>query len=94
MWQLVYTVSDKGYTASELITQAQLLYIPGVYGNIRSYKELFPALGALASGEVQKTSVPTSVLQFGGVDAYPALQNFNYAVSLHHPCLLMPARGH
>lgn len=78
MYQLVFTVSDQAYTASEVITQALLLYIPGVYGNIRSYKELF---GATNFTPDKKTTVPTSVLQFGGIGAYPELTNFNYAVS-------------
>lgn len=81
MWQLVYTVSDELYSASELITQALLLYIPGVYGNIRSYKELFPTLQALADGLVEQSAVPTSVLQFGGLNGYPVLQYANFAVS-------------
>jgi pimeloyl-ACP methyl ester carboxylesterase len=62
MYQLVYTVSDQVYTASELIREALLLYIPGVYGNIRSYKELF-ALPNFEPG--RDTPVPTSALQFG-----------------------------
>lgn len=81
MYQLVFTVSDQAYTATELITQALLLYIPGVYGNIRSYKELY---GHFAP-EKNKT-VPTSVLQFGNTSAYPELDGFNYVVS----CRLMP----
>lgn len=41
MWQLVYTVNDVLETPYQLITRALLLFIPGVYGNIRSYKELY-----------------------------------------------------
>lgn len=80
MYQLVYMVSDQAYSASDLITEALLLYIPGVYGNIRSYKTLYsPALFA----PERKTGVPTSVLQFGGIGpgAYEALAGFNYVVS-------------
>jgi hypothetical protein len=64
MYQLVYTVSDKTYTTSRLITEALLLYLPGVYGNIRSYKELYPSFTLLANGELKTTRVPTSALQF------------------------------
>lgn len=78
MYQLVYTVSDQAYTHAELITEALLLYIPGVYGNIRSYKELYPAANFAPE---RKTSVPTSVLQFGGTAAYEALAGYNYVVS-------------
>lgn len=80
MYQLYFTVNDNtvNSTASEVITQALLLYIPGVYGNIRSYKELYN-LDLFAAKE--KSSVPTSVLQYGGVGGYPALANFNYVVS-------------
>lgn len=84
IYQLVYTVSDKAYTTSELITQALLLYIPGVYGNIRSYEELCPVLGLLANGAIPKSAVPTSVLQFGGKTPYPPLDNFNFIVSTSH----------
>ncbi|KAK3711060.1 hypothetical protein LTR37_009847 [Vermiconidia calcicola] len=79
MYQLVYTVSDNSYTPSELITQALLLYLPGVYGNIRSYKELFPSLASLTAYRAEKPEVPTSVLQFGGFTSYPGLQSLNYA---------------
>ncbi|KAF1957895.1 alpha/beta-hydrolase [Byssothecium circinans] len=78
MWQLVFTVSDQAYTPTELITRAFLLYLPGVYGNIRSYKELYsPAYFAPS----KPSTVPTSALQFGGVNGYPELANFNYVVS-------------
>ncbi|KAF2441102.1 alpha/beta-hydrolase [Karstenula rhodostoma CBS 690.94] len=74
-YQLAWTVSDVDYTPEELITETLLLYLPGVYGNIRSYKELFD-LDALAP-RVPFT-VPTSILQFGNVSHYPAMANFNY----------------
>ena len=53
-----------------------LLYIPGVYGNIRSYKELF-ALTAFEPRE--KFTVPTTVLQCGGTRHYEELSAFNFA---------------
>lgn len=78
MYQLVYTVGDQAHTAAELIREALLLYIPGVYGNIRSYKELY-GVDKFAPGN---TSVPHSALQFGwgAATAYPELKSFNYAV--------------
>ena len=81
MYQLVYTVSDKPYSAEQLITEALLLYLPGVYGNIRSYKEIFPAIQLVADGEFPTTNVPTSVLQFGGFSSYPGLEGTTFAVS-------------
>ncbi|KAF2760245.1 alpha/beta-hydrolase [Pseudovirgaria hyperparasitica] len=76
MWQLVYTVSDVPQTAEELIRRALALYIPGPYGNIRSYKELFGI--NLFTGV--KTKVPVSAVQWGYPSpAYPALKDFNYA---------------
>lgn len=80
VYQLVYTVSDNSYSPSELITQALLLYLPGVYSNIRSYKELFPALIPLTAYQAEKPGVPTSVLQFGGITSYPGMQALNYVV--------------
>lgn len=80
MWQLDYTVRDLSvpYTPQELVSQALLLYLPGVYGNIRSYKELFPAL---LQG-IKPSTVPTSVLQWGyPKPAYPELANANFVVS-------------
>lgn len=81
MYQLVYTVSDQPYTAEHLITEALLLYLPGVYGNIRSYKELFPAIQLVADGQFPTTNVPTSVLQFGGFSSYPGLEGTTFVVS-------------
>lgn len=78
IYQIIYTASDQTYTASELVTQALLLYINGVYGNIRSYVEL-PLTSDL--GPENRTTVPTSVLQFGSLNAYPELSSFNYVVS-------------
>jgi pimeloyl-ACP methyl ester carboxylesterase len=81
MYQLVYTVSDKPSTAHHLITEALLLFLPGVYGNIRSYKELYPSFTLLANGELKTTAVPTSALQFGGVTSYPGFSDFTFVVS-------------
>ncbi|KAK7184088.1 hypothetical protein PSPO01_09794 [Paraphaeosphaeria sporulosa] len=75
-YQLAWTMSDVSYTPDELITETMLLYLPGVYGNIRSYKELF-ALTAFTP-RVPFT-VPTTVLQFGDTSHYPELANVNYA---------------
>ncbi|PVH95645.1 alpha/beta-hydrolase [Periconia macrospinosa] len=75
MWQLVFTTSSQVYTPTELVTRTFLLYLPGVYGNIRSYKELY----ALANFNPSRPiTVPTSALQFGEYGGYPALESFNF----------------
>lgn len=74
--QLAWTVSDKEYSQDDLVTETLLLYLPGVYGNIRSYKELY-ALTAFAPAE--PFTVPTTVLQFGGTSHYEEISNFNFA---------------
>jgi pimeloyl-ACP methyl ester carboxylesterase len=74
-YQLARTVSDVDFSFDELITDTLLLYLPGVYGNIRSYKEMFDAAGFAPSVPF---TVPTTVLQFGGTGLYPELANFNY----------------
>jgi pimeloyl-ACP methyl ester carboxylesterase len=79
MYQLAQTVSDKPYSAQELITDTLMLYIPGVENNIRSYKELFSQTALLPD---ENFTVPTSVLQFGGIGLlYPEVSNSNYVVS-------------
>jgi pimeloyl-ACP methyl ester carboxylesterase len=79
-YHLAQSVSDKQYSAQELITDTLMLYIPGVYNNIRSYKELF-SYTALTPDE--NFTVPTSVLQFGagGQIHYPDIANANFVVS-------------
>ncbi|EMD60736.1 hypothetical protein COCSADRAFT_150938 [Bipolaris sorokiniana ND90Pr] len=79
MYHLVYTGSDIAYTEEDIIRQAFLLYAPGIYGNIRSYKELFDnSLFAPA----KRSSVPTSALQFklrgDPTFAYPEIKYFNF----------------
>ena len=42
IWQLMHMFSDGyPYTQEQLITDAMILFIQGVYGNVRSYKEFF-----------------------------------------------------
>lgn len=82
IYQLIYTQSDKAWTSSQLITDALVLYLPGVYGNIRSYKELYAGFTLLANGELKKTEVPTAAVQFGGVTSYPGLRDVTFVVSL------------
>lgn len=77
-YHLAQSVSDRQYSAQELITETLLLYIPGVYHNIRSYKELFMPTSFIPD---EKFTVPTSVLQFGGYMHYPELANWTYVVS-------------
>lgn len=74
-YQLAWTVDDADATFDELITEAMLLFIPGVYGNIRSYKELF---SLTAFNPKKPFTVPTTVLQFGGISHYPSIGDFNY----------------
>lgn len=80
MWELDYSVRDLSvpYPMSDLVSQALTLFLPGVYGNIRSYKELFPEL---VQGPKRETNVSTSILQFGlPKPSYPDLAAFNFAV--------------
>jgi hypothetical protein len=89
IYQLVYTLSDKPTTVSELIRQTLLLYIPGAYGNIRTYINL---ADFSKFSPARRSSVPTSVLQFGFKDmvgGYPELKNANYVVSLPFTVLLL-----
>jgi pimeloyl-ACP methyl ester carboxylesterase len=79
VYHLASTVSDRPYGNVEIITDTLLLWIQGVYSNIRAYKELFSTTSWTPA---KSFTVPTSVLQFGGVGAYPELKNFNFVVSL------------
>jgi pimeloyl-ACP methyl ester carboxylesterase len=74
-YQLAATLGDETYTPEQLITDALLLYINGVYGNIRSYKELFHLADFNPSAPF---TVPTTVLQFGGEGSYAEVGNSNY----------------
>jgi pimeloyl-ACP methyl ester carboxylesterase len=74
-YQLARTVSDVASDFDTQITDSLLLYLPGVYGNIRSYKELFD-LAAFAPRE--SFTVPTTVMQFGGPTLYPEMAGFNF----------------
>lgn len=76
-YHLADVVSDRPFSPHDVVTNTLLLWIPGVYGNIRSYKELF---GVFIPDE--NYTVPTSVLQFGGTQHYPALEGLTFAVSL------------
>ncbi|KAL7941074.1 putative epoxide hydrolase [Trichoderma barbatum] len=66
MWKIDFTVRDLSapFEMEELVSQALTLFIPGVYGNIRSYKELFPEV---VQG-FRLSKVPTS----------PDLRNYNF----------------
>ncbi|KAK2616274.1 hypothetical protein QQS21_000708 [Conoideocrella luteorostrata] len=78
LWQLDFGVRDLSvpFTVHELVSNVMTLFIPGVYGNIRSYKELFPAL---VSQKRKASKVPTAVLQWGyPKPSYPYLKNFNF----------------
>jgi pimeloyl-ACP methyl ester carboxylesterase len=78
IYHLSQGVTDFQFSAQELITDTLVLYIPGVYNNIRSYKELFSHTSFIPD---EKFTVPTSVLQFGGVMHYSELANWVYVVS-------------
>lgn len=80
MWQLDFTVRDQSsiFTMQELVSQMMTLFIPGVYGNIRSYKELFPTVVRGA----KPSRVATSILQWGYCKpGYPELASLNFVVS-------------
>ncbi|KAH6611615.1 hypothetical protein Trco_001635 [Trichoderma cornu-damae] len=77
MWQLDYLVRDSSvpYSVEELVSQAMTLFVPGVYGNIRSYKEL---LGTIFS-ERKASGVRTSVTQWGyPKPTYPVVTSLNF----------------
>ncbi|KAJ5022771.1 Alpha/Beta hydrolase protein [Bipolaris maydis] len=78
IYQLLYQAGDQNDTDTEIITRTMLLYIPGLYGNIRAYKELFSVQNYMPD---QTYTVPTSVLRFGGTTRYPIQTNLNYVVS-------------
>jgi hypothetical protein len=82
VYQLIHTVSDKIESAGNLITRTLLLYLPGVYSNTTSYKELFAAFALVSAGQVQRIGVPTSVLQFGGAVRHPAPGSFQFVGEL------------
>lgn len=64
MWQLRHVVSGEyDYTASELITDALMLFIPGVYGNVRSYKE-FQRGGGLNDTAYPSSDIPVGVTRW------------------------------
>lgn len=80
MWHLDFTGRDLSipYTMKELVSQAMTLFIPGVYGNIRGYKELTPVV---LPGR-KPSRMPTSVTQWGyPKPSYEDWRNFNYVVS-------------
>jgi pimeloyl-ACP methyl ester carboxylesterase len=81
VYQLSMTVNDRPYKKEEIITNTLMLWIQGVYSNIRDYKEIF-STSMLTPDKF--FTVPTSVLQFGGVGGrtYPELGSFNYVVSV------------
>lgn len=73
VWQLVYFVDDTIQTAETLIRRTLLLYLPGPYNNIRSYKELIP------------TAV--SLFDFPGGSSYQHVGILWASLPLnHHPC--------
>ncbi|KAH7093801.1 Alpha/Beta hydrolase protein [Paraphoma chrysanthemicola] len=75
-YQLAWTKSDVDFSPEELITGALLLYLPGAYGNIRSYKELFKLDAFIARVPF---TVPTAILQFNYGSHYPAIVNRSFA---------------
>jgi pimeloyl-ACP methyl ester carboxylesterase len=81
VYHLSTTVNDRPVEKEEIITNTLMLWIQGVYSNIRDYKEIFST--SMFTPDKFFT-VPTSVLQFGGVGGktYPELASFNYVVSI------------
>ena len=81
MWQLRHVVSGSYiYTAQELITDALMLFIPGVYGNVRSYKT-FQDEGGLNDTAYPSSNTPVGVTHW---PSGPLEVNdpFQYAVSV------------
>jgi pimeloyl-ACP methyl ester carboxylesterase len=74
-YNIAGVVTDRPFTPRDMVTNTLLLWLPGVYGNIRSYKEMF---GVFVPDK--SFTVPTSVLQFGGTLHYPQLEGFTFAV--------------
>ncbi|KID86027.1 Epoxide hydrolase [Metarhizium guizhouense ARSEF 977] len=69
-WDLSYAISDGiPHSMDELITDALMLWLPGPYGNIRSYRQIFrPDIV-----DFPKTNVPSGVSQWGwGHGPFPA----------------------
>jgi pimeloyl-ACP methyl ester carboxylesterase len=54
VWQLVYFVDDTIQTAEKLIRRTLLLYLPGPYNNIRTYKELFTTVVSLSQRLIRR----------------------------------------
>lgn len=80
IWQIDATVRDLSvpFSLKEMISQALVVLIPGVYGNIRSYKELFP----IFFKGPKPSRVPTSVTQWGlPKPLYPDVAFFTTVVS-------------
>jgi pimeloyl-ACP methyl ester carboxylesterase len=77
-YHLAQSVTDKQISMHEIVTNTLTLWIPGVYASIKTYKELF---GSLQFTPPEKYTVPTSVLQFGGVSHYPELDGWQIVVS-------------
>ncbi|EUC40096.1 hypothetical protein COCMIDRAFT_60917, partial [Bipolaris oryzae ATCC 44560] len=75
VYHLSSTMNDRSYEKAEIITNTLLLWHQGVYSNIRCYKELFSSSMFLPD---KNFTVPTSVLQFGGLKLYPELGRLNY----------------
>ncbi|PVH97883.1 alpha/beta-hydrolase [Periconia macrospinosa] len=76
MYHIDQTVSDRPTSHEEIVTKALLLFLPGVYNNVRLYKEIFAPSTAWVP-DVRFT-VPTSILQFGGDMYYPDMANWTY----------------
>lgn len=85
IYQILYQIGDQNCTETEIITRTLMLYIPGLYRNIRAYKGMFKGPNFVPA---QNKTVPTSVLQFGGSNHYPVLASLNYAVISISPLYL------
>ncbi|KFG84840.1 putative epoxide hydrolase [Metarhizium anisopliae] len=75
-WDLSYAISDGiPHSMDELITDALMLWLPGPYGNIRSYRQIFqPDIV-----DFPKTNVPSGVSQWGwGHGPFPGIANFPF----------------
>ncbi|KAI0414268.1 alpha/beta-hydrolase [Xylaria grammica] len=74
MWHLMHAISDGyDYSFDELITDAMMLWIPGVYANVRVYKEMLKD-----TPELSFVTVPTAATQWGIPNTpFEPVRNFN-----------------
>ncbi|KDN59787.1 putative epoxide hydrolase [Colletotrichum sublineola] len=81
IWHMIHAISD-GYpfTPEQIVTRTLLIWIPGAYGNVRSYLEWLKP----ESMQFPQSDVPTGVAQWGNVNGpFKELAKLPLAVSLY-----------